>query len=352
MKIAFPHMGRIYIPLKTLFQSMGIEVVLPDPNNSCTKALGYKFAPEHACMPFKLILGNILSSLEKGADTVIMLGGSGPCRFGYFGNMLALVSRDIGYQFQCIILEPKNLLPNLYYFKRLAGCSYWSIFSSILLGWRKLFMIDQLERLYWKVIPYTTYRAKADRLFSEGMQHIEEIHDTNHLEKVFIGHYNSLRDLQNARTPRPRVGIVGDIYTLNEPYSNHNLEKMLVELGVEVERSVYPSDWVARNLFPWKRSKVYSQMLEYTKGYLNSSVGGFALETVYNSLKYAEKGFRGIIHIMPMTCMPEIVSRQILQKISRDKNISILSITVDEHEGATGFKTRIEAFAEMLHQKK
>ena len=47
-------------------------------NNDEMKSAGCKYAPEYSCLPFKLILGNMLHSLEQGADTVIMLGARAP----------------------------------------------------------------------------------------------------------------------------------------------------------------------------------------------------------------------------------------------------------------------------------
>src|SRR5690554_741368 len=131
MKITFPHMGRLYIPLKTLFEELNIEVIVPPFNNDSIKNIGCKFSPEYACMPFKLILGNILHSLEQGADTVVMLGGSGPCRFGYFGHLLNMIARDLGYRFAFICLEPSSLPRDLMNLKKLTGCSYSAIASSI-----------------------------------------------------------------------------------------------------------------------------------------------------------------------------------------------------------------------------
>ena len=55
MKITFPHMGGVYIPLKTLFEKLQMEVIVPPFNNDEMKNLGCKYSPEYSCMPFKLI---------------------------------------------------------------------------------------------------------------------------------------------------------------------------------------------------------------------------------------------------------------------------------------------------------
>ncbi|HOO12675.1 MAG TPA: CoA protein activase, partial [Bacillota bacterium] len=96
----------------------------------------------------------------------------------------------------------------------------------------------------------------------------------------------------------------------------------------------------------------YSRARARAKGYLEDCIGGFALETVYHAVSSAEKGFDGIVHVFPVTCMPEIVSSQILEKVSLQKRIPIMSLALDEHMEKTGIETRVEAFAELLHGKK
>ncbi len=82
MKITFPHMGTLYIPLKLLFSDLGLEVVTAFSKE--TMNLAVKYSPEGACLPFKLTLGNYLQAVERGADTIFMGQGHGLCRFGFY----------------------------------------------------------------------------------------------------------------------------------------------------------------------------------------------------------------------------------------------------------------------------
>ena len=50
----------------------------------------------------------------------------------------------------------------------------------------------------------------------------------------------------------------------------------------------------------------------------------------------------GIVHILPFTCMPEIVAQSILPLVSRDYQLPILTMVVDEHTGIAGVRTRLE----------
>lgn len=86
MKITFPHMGNMYVPIMVLLETVGIDYILPP---YCTKEpleLGFKHSPEFACLPFKTILGDFIYGVENGADYILFGGGRGQCRLGYYGD--------------------------------------------------------------------------------------------------------------------------------------------------------------------------------------------------------------------------------------------------------------------------
>lgn len=352
MKITFPHMGNMYIPLKTLFEELHIEVVVPPFNNDQMKNVGCKFAPEYSCLPFKLILGNIVHSLEQGADTVIMLGGSGPCRFGYFGHLLNLIARDMGYSFTFIGLEPASLPQDISRFIKTAGCGPGTFISALALGWTKFEAVDALEREYQLRLPYTHDKDKLRALLHRGMDRIISCRSVSGVKRITGECINIFKGLGTETYDLPIAVLVGDIYTLNEPYSNQEIEELFARCGVETHRSIYTSRWVKNMLLPWKRKAYNRKATILAKDYLKGGIGGFALDTIYHTVSSANRGFDGIVHIFPITCMPEIVSSQILQKVSVGKRIPIMSLTVDEHMEKSGMETRVEAFAELLYNRK
>lgn len=80
--------------------------------------------------------------------------------------------------------------------------------------------------------------------------------------------------------------------------------------------------------------------------------GGHGRESVGHTILYAKKGFDGVIHLSPFTCIPEIVAKSILPAVSKDYNISVLSISLDEQTGKAGLRTRLEAFVDLLDKKR
>jgi len=65
MKITFPHMGNTYIAVKALLDDIGAEYVIPPLNSKRSLELGTKYAPEMACLPLKINIGNYIEAYEK-----------------------------------------------------------------------------------------------------------------------------------------------------------------------------------------------------------------------------------------------------------------------------------------------
>ena len=111
MLISFPNMGPNWVAFKTLFESLELEVVLPDPTNREAVKIGVKHSPEFVCFPFKSTLGDFKNALAKGADVLVMAIDCGPFRFGFYASVQERILRDMGYKhFVMIPLDQADLL--------------------------------------------------------------------------------------------------------------------------------------------------------------------------------------------------------------------------------------------------
>ena len=148
---------------------------------------------------------------------------------------------------------------------------------------------------------------------------------------------------------------MGEFFVLLDPYTNQEIEKTLGELGIEVQRQIFFSDWLEHVLQPsifYKKESHRQRCVRFAKDYMKRAIGGECLETVGDTVFAAKNGIDGIIHIMPFSCMPEIVAQNILPKVSRQENIPILELVLDEQTGKAGNITRIEAFADLIKRRK
>ncbi len=352
MKLTYPNMGNLGIAIKSIFESMGFEVVQPPPVSKKSSNKGTRIAPEGACFPFKLAIGNVIEALEKGADTVVMLGGNGPCRFGYFGHLMREILEDTGFNARMIILEGDEVLGQLGSLRRTADISWARLARAIRLGWLKMKLADDMEKESHVVRPVEKIAGAASDTLSRCLVEIQEARSAYKLAGISQRYIIQFKQLKSGLRPRLRIGLVGDIYMLIEPFANHGLEEYLGRLGVEVSRSIYVSDWVKEHLGQTISKLNKDRLLSYAMPYLKDAVGGHGLDTIANIIRFGQQGFDGIIHVLPMTCMPEIVAQSVSPLVSRDKDIPVMTLVIDEHSGTAGLQSRLEAFVDILARRR
>lgn len=357
MKVTFPHMGHLHVPLRSFFAALGVETVVPPPIGRETLALGTRYAPEFACLPLKVNVGNFLQAARLGADTVVMAGGVGPCRFGYYAQVEREILRDLGVNLGMVVLEPpQGHWRELWLGLRAitGGADLKAIWRAGKLAWRKLTALDELERELHRVrareatpgAATEAWRKIVDRL--DRAEAVSEVDEAARQGKALLAAIPRREDDDVLR-----VGIVGEIYTLLEPAVNLEVERVLGEMGVEVERSIYLSDWVKTNLvFHSLHLRDDREEYRLAAPYLGHFVGGHGLESISFTIRYARAGLDGVIQLAPLTCMPEIVAESILPKVSRDVGIPVLTFMLDEHASEVGMRTRLEAFCDLLRERR
>lgn len=355
MKLTFPHMGNLYIPLKTFFEGIGNEVITPPYCSKRTLEIGTKLAPEYACLPLKINLGNFIEAFERGADTIVMAGGIGPCRFGYYCEIQREILKKNGYDFEMIVLEPPKgqMLKLINNIKRLLKKDISTLINSARFAWKKAIILDNLERIISKKRAMERKKGETEKVYKELIKKLENISEENMLEKFSVEIEEKLNMIEEDKKVPLVIGIVGEIYTILEPFANLNIEKQLGELGVETKRNIYITDWVRENLFPkFLKPKNLNEIIEKAFPYIRHFVGGHGQESVAQIVNFSNKNFDGVIHLLPFTCMPEIVAKSAIPKVSKDYKIPVMTLVLDEHSGEIGFRTRLEAFVDLIGQKK
>mgnify|MGYP001050851492 CR=1 FL=1 len=355
MKITFPHMGNIYVLVKTLFDELGIEYVIPPMCNKRTLEIGAKYAPEMACLPLKINIGNFIQAMEQGADTIVITGGCGPCRFGYYAEMHREILRDLGYDIEIIALElnDKGIKELLEKMKKLFGGKIASSAIPLYRALKALIQMDKLEALSYVVRAREKEKGATDRIIDEFHKKIKSVYGCKNIVKLIEDTKLMLLRLPLDSGHKPlRIGLVGEIYTLVEPFTNLGIDRLLGNMGVEVNRSLYLSEWIIEHIIKGGL-KIRKKQLFQTEAepYLKTPIGGHAQETLGHSVIYAKQHYDGIIQIYPLTCMPEIVADSILPQIRKDFNIPVMTLIVDEMTGEAGYMTRIDAFVDMLLRK-
>lgn len=357
MRIGIPHMGNLYIPLKALFERLDIDHVIPPLNNQRTLSLGTKYSPEGLCIPFKLTLGNMIEAAEMGADTMIMAGGYGICRLGYYAVTQEKILRDLGYNVEVVQLgvSEKKFIGFMNIIKYLSNNAPWpKIISSFRFGIRKMSLLDDIEKEVQKIRPREKVKGTADHIYKKAVKAIDAADDYSGLKRVMRDHLDQLQQIPiDTRVDPLLVGITGEFYVLLEPFSNLDVEVELGKLGVEVKRTMFTSEWTKFDLFFGIFKKLRrdrnKEIHQAAMPYLHYDIGGDGWESVGEKVLYANK-YDGIVHLAPFTCMPEIVANNIMS--STKEQIPVLTIYCDEQMGKQGMLTRVEAFVDLLKRRR
>jgi predicted nucleotide-binding protein (sugar kinase/HSP70/actin superfamily) len=347
-------MGDYSVAFTYLLEELGNDVVPPDRPSKTTLSRGTRYAPEFFCLPFKITLGTYMEQLDRGAEVIVASGGVGPCRAGHYTQVQNDILRRLGYEFEMIVLEPVGLAP-LHFLRcvrRLnrARLSLRKLVRVIKAGLRKVRILDEFETARMRLRPREVRRGSADTAYDEAVALLKTARSPEAIEKARKQGLEILRDVPiDPERPVLRVGIVGEIYILLEPASNLEIERMLGGMGVEVERSIFLSGWTDENAMGGVKP---THAKDAAAPYLGEMIGGHGQDSVGHAVLYAERGFDGVIQLAPFTCVPEIVACGVLPAVSHDLGIPILSFFLDEQTGEAGVRTRVEAFVDMLWQRR
>ena len=349
-------MGEAYIAVKGMFDDLGIKSIIAPFTTENTLKIGAKESPEYVCLPFKITLGNYIKSLEAGADTVVITGSCGPCRFGYYGPLQKQILKDMGYDVDFIIIDPpkESVIKFVNNIKKLSGGKGIKALKALYDAYNVCVEIDKLNEIQYYVRPRTEDKTIINSIMHNFRKEVLNTYGTSEISSLIKATYEKLLALPVNNDIEPvKIGIIGEIYTIIEPFSNLHVEERLGNMGAYVHRSMTIKGWAENNLIkPMTIRKGYKTEKALAKPYIPVLIGGHTQQCISHAIKYSQLKYDGLVQIYPMTCMPEIVSRSILAQIEKDYNIPILYLVVDELTGESGYQTRLEAFYDYIKNRK
>ncbi len=356
MKITYPHMGYSYIAFKMLINDLGYEPVVPPEPSKRTIDLGARYAPEFACIPYKVLLGTYLETIEMGAEMAISSGGVGPCRAGYYGVMHQKILNELGYDFKVFILEPpqSNYLDFIKKLKVLKpSVMSWRTFIQLIKkGYSKLEAIDEMEFLMYRFMPYEISKGDTARAFKIALDMLDQAQTEDEIEDARWECRKVMAKVPQDRSRDPlKIGIIGEIYVVLEPAVNFYIQKTLGEMGVYTDRSIWLTSYAQKNVVV--EGKVGERDIhEMAHPYLNEMIGGHGINSIGEIVIYAKGGYDGVIQLAPFSCIPEIMAKGIVPRVSREEGIPVMTIFIDEQTAAAGVLTRLEAFLDLLQRRR
>lgn len=347
--IAFPIMGNYYVPVNYLFNKITNSKILKPPLiTNKTIELGSKYSPDTLCTPFKYTLGTYIECLDMGADTLIQMGGG--CRYGYYFELQEKILSDLGYNFEYYNLVSKGHtdIKKIYKIMRQINPKFKILKSLYYLFITKkmVYYMDFIDNYVRENKAYEKNSGTFDKIYKKMLEDFSSVKSYIGLKKIYKKYKNKIYNIElNKTNNNIRIGIIGELYTLMEPFANNYIEDMLIKNGVEVKRFTNVTYLLFKK---GKKTKKYLKELNNIK----YKMGADAMDNIYYTKWLIDNNYDGIIHIKSSFCTPEIGSMSVINKLCEENNMPVLFLSMDANTSNVGFETRVEAFIDMIEMRK
>ena len=237
-KILIPQMLPIHFALieKVLLQE-GYDVEVLTNDGPSVVQTGLKYVHNDTCYPALLVIGQMIDALNSGKydldHTALMITQTGGgCRASNYIHLLRKALKKAGYgQVPVVSLNFSGL-------ERDSGFQLSLPLIQKVLG--AVFYGDMLMLLSNQTRPYEDRHGDSDRLVHYWVSMLSDQFATGHgcskkeMTRNFDAIAKTFAQLHVTRTPRVKVGIVGEIYIKYSPLGNNHLERFLANEGCEV----------------------------------------------------------------------------------------------------------------------
>jgi predicted nucleotide-binding protein (sugar kinase/HSP70/actin superfamily) len=378
-----PYMDDHARALAATMRAGGIDAVALPVSDEESIRLGRKHTSGKECYPCVITTGDILKKVsEPGFDpkraAFFMPTAMGPCRFGQYNKFHRMVLDDLGYRDVKILAFNQN--QGFHSDTGKLGSGF------LRRAWQSIIAVDTLGKLLRQVRPAEKAKGTADRVYEHALKRLERgIEARGDLLEVLL----EIRDefvaipVENGR-PRPRIGLIGEVYVRCHQFANEYVIRKIEELGGEAvlppfeewvnyiawERrteSVRRKQWgvffrelVAGHVQRRDRARIQDifrghirgrlhelsteEVLKRADPYIHRTIKGEACLSVGRAVEYAEEDFAGVVNIAPFGCLPSTIVASLTRKFRQNhRNLPWLDLYFDGTSQA-GTQTRLEAF--------
>jgi len=343
-----PQIGDYHIIADILLQRcLNYKTMRCPPMTKRTLEIGSRHSPDMICTPFKTTLGNFIEAAEQGANVFVMPGVG--CRLGFYDILQKQILDDLG--FDCEMITLFEYIPTV---KRLYASlsninpdltqeEFDSVFEIVV---KITVDMDNLADFMRRNIAFEVNKGEYEKCYQEYLQEVKGAKDVAEAEGIGIKYKGKMESIAINKPERPiRIGIIGEIYVVVEPFSNCNMEKWLARHSVEIIRP-FDLSQMAVAIF------TVDEQVKNSGGYVDYNIGSTANDAIAQAYQMIKEGIDGIIHVKPSSCSPEITAMTILQNISQDCNVPFMYMTFDTETSEAGVHTRLEAFHDMIVMKR
>lgn len=322
MKIGIPRalLFYCYYPFwKTLFESLGCEVVVSD--ETCSKIIseGSNVTVSELCVPIKIFNGHVLDLLKKDVDYIFV------ARFATMGKKEWYCPKFIGLteleKYSVLSHDDKILsldirskddcINDLQIYLPL--CEKLHVSKGQL---KKALAAATLQHQHFRQLCESGYDALAAMDILDGKQVVAPPEDAP-----------------------ITIGLMGYVYNTYDAFVSMDAIGKLREMGARVITfDMLSEDTVCRALGETKEKPLY---WVYAR-------------KIYQAARYLmiQPQVDGLIHMTAFGCGPDSVIGKLMEVHSERAGKSFMSVRLDEHTGESHILTRLEAYVDMLKMRK
>ncbi|MGI5891800.1 MAG: acyl-CoA dehydratase activase-related protein [Bacillota bacterium] len=301
-----------YYPLwKTFYEELGADVILSDPTNQDILDKGVKNTVDEACLPVKIFHGHILNLKDK-VDYI------------FLPKMMSVYHREYICPKFCGLPEMvnhsiKDLPPII----------------DIEINFNK--SRRSLKKTVYKFGSYVTKNPiKIKKAYDKALEDYR-----NYKKEIRAGKLPINGEFRNTQNKPSSINIVvmGHPYNIYDQYGSMDLINKLQASGINI---------ITPEMLDHKIINEYAKTLE------KKMFWSYGRKLLGAAMYLADsQSVDGIIYLSSFGCgIDSIIGDLSERKLRKQAKIPFLLITIDEHTGEAGVKTRLEAFIDMIEWRK
>ncbi|MDR1111702.1 MAG: acyl-CoA dehydratase activase [Deltaproteobacteria bacterium] len=393
----------IYIPpmcdhsraMAAVFRAAGIPAEALPESDQATIELGRSQTSGKECYPLILCVGDFMKLTQRpGFDpdksVLFMPSSNGPCRFGQYSRYISLIMRRLGLGgLEVLSIDQTG---GMYEALNRAGSTKGGAKLSRAI-WRALVSVDILQKALFHTRPRETSPGAADSAYREALSDVVGLLENDDLRALAKAQDRARERFSAIRSKdlntMPRVGLVGEVYVRHNRFANEDIIRRLETLGAEIETPPL-TEWVlytglvnamrANRQGLWRKrvAAVMTSLVQnmeikklsrgwkgfFPRGaqeppidstvalgerFIDRSFQGEAILSLGKGLEFFERGARGLVNIMPFTCMPGMVVGALTSHLrSEASGMPAISLAYDG-QSQTNTQARLEAFMYQVH---
>lgn len=313
-----------YMPFwKTFLVEMGLEVETSPLTNKGILSAGARVAENDLCVPVKVFYGHCMALRDSGVDALFIP------RVVSVEEKAYTCPKFLGLPDMIAAVEKRLDLPPL---------------LSPALNQR-----EKPSEFKWQLIHFAQEHFGLSKLQAVAALESARVAQRRHQECLVNGlkPYNLLPASRTDRLRKPRqrgrrrpkrIGLLGHPYNIYDGYITQNLAVRLEGMGAELIVPEMTDHHVLMKAATDVPKELYWSYEKEIMGAVNHWTENRLVD--------------GIIYVLAFACGPDSLIQVLIEHRTRERGVPMISLTIDEHSGAAGLVTRIEAFIDMLLRKK